>query len=394
LPSIVLTVSAAPHQRDLAEALARSHVLRRAIRFGPDLEILEPEHDGSLKTLQRVRSYRFGTRVLWGLWRRLPFVGDRDPAPVLAWSWIADHWIARAIPPCDIFHGLTGVCLASLRAAAAQGAVTIVDIATLHPDSWQREVLADFAAAGGRSFQSGRLLPAVLMRRQEREFRECDRIVVYSSAARRSFQQLPYEDKVVVVQPGVDHRLFRPAAATPGDRTFRVCYVGRIEAAKGVQYLLGAWNRLALPDSELVLAGRILPEMEYLQKRSPPANVRLAGILSRDDVAELYRRSHLFIFPSVNEGLPLVVLEAMSSGLPVIACAGTGVEDCIRAGTEGLLVKGRDPDAIAGALQWCYEHRADMVAMGAAARARIEQDFTLSHYHERLLALYRTLAPR
>jgi glycosyltransferase involved in cell wall biosynthesis len=90
----------------------------------------------------------------------------------------------------------------------------------------------------------------------------------------------------------------------------------------------------------------------------------------------------------VNEGLSLALLEAMSSGLPAIACRNTGADDCILSGTNGLLLSGSSVDGLADAIQWSYEHRDESAEMGRRARNTIEERFTLEHYVERLIGLY------
>ena len=147
-----------------------------------------------------------------------------------------------------------------------------------------------------------------------------------------------------------------------------------------------------LPGAELVLAGDMPPNMAWLHEKGPPAGIRLAGILGQKELAALYREADVFVFPSVNEGLPLALLEAMSAGLPAIACRGTGAEDLLMPGCNGMLVPGRDVGALASTLMWCYENRRQLPAMGEAARARIEEEFTLAHYAERLLESYRSAA--
>jgi glycosyltransferase involved in cell wall biosynthesis len=286
----------------------------------------------------------------------------------------------------------TGVCVTSLRRAKQFGAVTLIDQATLHPAAWQREVLADCANCGLDPNQCERVLPAMQIQRQEQEYKLCDRIIVYSSAARQSFVPFTYAHKVAIVPPGADHHFFTPLPNKQRGDIFRVCYVGRIEAAKGLPYLTEAWKRLALRNAELVLAGRLLPEMAWLQREGAHAGIRLAGILPPQGVVALFQKSNLFVLPSANEGLSLALLEAMSTGLPVIACQDTGAEDCVADKESGLLVPARDADALCDAILWCYEHRDSLEAMGAAARTRIEKEFTLDHYAERLLALYRSVA--
>ncbi|HEY6988571.1 MAG TPA: glycosyltransferase family 4 protein [Bryobacteraceae bacterium] len=389
--TVTLIAGSAAHQKSLADFLAREDILRRAVRLSPDLDILEPNSAGDLKLIRRFASYRVVNRSLWAIWRRLPWVKRQAPSPVIALSSAVDKIISRWLPPTRIFHGVSGVCLASIRRARRLGAITLIENGTLHPVAWQLEVLADCATGGLPAKQCERVIPPMQMRRREREYETCNKILVYSSAAWRSFQPFPYAHKAVVVHPGIDHRLFSPSRNTCREPIFRVCYVGRIEAAKGLLFLVEAWKRLALDHAELVLAGRVLPELADTFTKGLPVGIRLAGILTSEEVANLHRESDVFVFPSMNEGLSLALLEAMSSGLAVIACSGTGAEDCITAGKEGLLVLGRKADAIAGAIQWFYDHPDERRAMGAAARMRIEEHFTISHYQRRIMELYQSL---
>ena len=170
--------------------------------------------------------------------------------------------------------------------------------------------------------------------------------------------------------------------------------MGRVELAKGLTYLLEAWKRLALTNAELLLVGDVAPEMQSVIKSYALSTVRFKGFSTRDDVAQSYRDSDLFVFPSVNEGLARVLLEAMATELPVIATDKSGAEDCITQGQEGTILPARDADALAEAILWHFQHRDESAAMGKAGRRRIEQEFTLSHYEERMLRLYRVLAAR
>jgi glycosyltransferase involved in cell wall biosynthesis len=384
-PSVTLIAGPAGHQKTLPEALAREGLARMVVRVASDLEILEPSSAGGLGPGRRLLGYRMGNRVLWAVRRRVPPTWQRL-LPILGWSSLADLWISSNLSPSDIFHGLMSMSLASLDRARSLGAITLVDNPTLHPAAFQREVLADYARFSAP--ESEHIMPRSAMYRCERQYEICDQIIVYSSVAARSFEPFAHAGKTVVIRPGVDHELFSPPAARDAE-VFRACYVGRIAAPKGIHYLIEAWKKLALPNAELVLAGRIFPEMSYLRREAAGMRIRLAGILPPDEVARCYRNSSLFVFPSANEGLSLAVLEAMASGLPAIACRHTGAEDCITPGKHGLLVKTRDAEDLAEAILWCYGHRSEAAAMGRAGRSRIEEEFTLSHYQKRLFGLYR-----
>jgi starch synthase len=105
-----------------------------------------------------------------------------------------------------------------------------------------------------------------------------------------------------------------------------------------------------------------------------------------------YQEPDLFVFPSVNEGFAQVLLEAMACGLPVVATELSGAKDCVTDGEEGFVVAARDVDRLAEKILWCYQHRDETRAMGKAARAKIESQFALDHYNQRMIALYNQLA--
>jgi glycosyltransferase involved in cell wall biosynthesis len=194
-----------------------------------------------------------------------------------------------------------------------------------------------------------------------------------------------------VVKPAVDTEYFAPRPLEERS-LFRACFVGRVELAKGAGYLLQAWRRLALPNAELVLVGDVKPEMHSVLRMYADSTVRTVGILPPQLLKQRYRKSDLFVFPSVNEGLAQVLLEAMSSGLPVIASDHSGAADVVTEGKDGFIVPVRDVDRMAEAILWCYQHRNEALAMGRAARAKIESQFTLAHYNQRLIELYKSLA--
>jgi glycosyltransferase involved in cell wall biosynthesis len=366
-------------------------MLRRLIEFFPSLKIQEPNGAGRLERVKSFPFYALCNRVMWGVWRRVP---ERvRPRPPMAFSaWLADRLLVKWIGRSRIFHGCTALCLASLRAAKREGAITLVESASCHPRHWKKVEADERRRFGAKNRISSENLTEGLLRRMDKEFEECDWIVVPSVVAQQSFAEYGLQEKTVVVRTGVDTEFFFPGSQDAAGAVFRVCYVGRVELAKGIGYLLEAWKRLGLPGAELVLVGEVKPEMRSLLEGCESNGVRLTGFLpGREEVARCYQESKLFVQPSPNEGLAQVLLEAMASGLPVVATDKTGAADCMTNGTEGLIVSARDVDALADAVLWCYQHREQSWEMGRAARARIERQFTLKHYNERVIELYRSL---
>jgi glycosyltransferase involved in cell wall biosynthesis len=114
--------------------------------------------------------------------------------------------------------------------------------------------------------------------------------------------------------------------------------------------------------------------------------VHLLGV--RGDVADLLAASDLFILPSLFEGLPLALLEAMGAGLPVIATHVCGSAEVVQDGLSGRLVPPRDPPALAAAILEVLDNPDLASRWGAAARARVKRDFSARAMADRVAAIY------
>jgi glycosyltransferase involved in cell wall biosynthesis len=174
------------------------------------------------------------------------------------------------------------------------------------------------------------------------------------------------------------------------DGTALVLHVGRLAAEKNLDVLAEAWSvaHEALGSrARFVIAGEG-PQESRLEARMPWA-ARI-GFLDRDDLADLYAAADLCVLPSATETCGLVALEAMATGLPVIAADAGGFRESIRNGRTGVLVPATDARAFAGAVATLVLDRDRRRALGAAAR-----EFALSRTQtaedDILLAQYRLL---
>jgi phosphatidylinositol alpha 1,6-mannosyltransferase len=175
---------------------------------------------------------------------------------------------------------------------------------------------------------------------------------------------------------GVDATFFHPARRHPswrrwlagGDETVIVLHVGRLAREKNLDVLIEAWERAheALgPRARFVVAGEG-PLTPRIALRLP--FVRQLGFLPREDLATLYASADLCVFPSLTETCGLVALEAMASGVPVIAADAGGFRENVRSGTTGYLVPGSDPAGYAAAITELVSDGGRRFLLAAAAR--------------------------
>jgi glycosyltransferase involved in cell wall biosynthesis len=193
-------------------------------------------------------------------------------------------------------------------------------------------------------------------------------------------------DRLTVIPNGVDPAPFdraeaadRAALGVPPD-AFLTLYVGRLDPQKGLNILLDAASKVAevRPDWHLALVGDG-PEREALRARldaDPDLNPRIHMIGRRDDVPGLLKAADLLVLPSLWEGMPNVVLEAMAARRPVVASAVEGTEDLVIPGQTGWLVPPGDRESLADALVDSASDAGRLRRFGEVARARVEASFT------------------
>ena len=173
--------------------------------------------------------------------------------------------------------------------------------------------------------------------------------------------------------------------------------VGRLTPRKGFDVLAEAAARLApvLRLVEYVVAGdgEARPQLQsQLDQLGLQRAFRLAG--ARADIPDLLKGIDIFVLPSLDECLPLAVLEAMSAGKPVIASDVGGVSEAVVPEQTGILVPPGDVDALAGAIRRLVEDPGLRERLGAAARQRYLKMFTVERMVRQYAELYNELASR
>ncbi len=201
---------------------------------------------------------------------------------------------------------------------------------------------------------------------------------------------------------GVDNELFAPAARRVGrrgtdielpDDAFVFGFVGRVEAVKAPLDLVEAFARLVRRDPARELRLAIAGDGSLLEAtRRRAAELGVENLCwfpgRRDDVARVMQAFDVFVLPSLAEGISNTILEAMASGLPVVATAVGGNPELVGDGESGKLVPAADIEALCDAMTGYFDDHDLVVRHGNAARQRIDQRFSLDSMIARYLSVY------
>jgi glycosyltransferase involved in cell wall biosynthesis len=223
-----------------------------------------------------------------------------------------------------------------------------------------------------------------------------DRVCAVGFPAERS-RVIPYGVDVIAFSPDPARRgIWRERLGIPADAPL-LLGVGRMATKKGFHILLETLPALlaADPDLHVVLAGGGDRHAEFRQRSATWSHrLHFPGGVAHDALPDLYRAADLFVLPAVHDpagnvdGLPNVILEAMATGLPVIATQVSGIPLAVEDGVTGRLVPEKDPVALGAALGELLSDPPRAARMGAAGRARAVAELTWDAIAGRYRAAY------
>lgn len=194
-----------------------------------------------------------------------------------------------------------------------------------------------------------------------------------------------------VVYPAVDESLWRGDGADPEPAEENVIgTAARLVPVKGIEYLIDAFElvRAAVPNARLEIAGDG-PERSRLEQAAGlrgHGSIRFLGWVP--DLPNAMRRWTLYAHPALEEGFGLAVLEAMASGVAVVASQVGGIREIVEDGSSGYLVPPRDPRALASAVIELLNDRARRTALARAGRERVRESFGAERMAQDLARVY------
>ncbi len=218
-----------------------------------------------------------------------------------------------------------------------------------------------------------------------RTFNQARRLIIWNEWGKESLvkQYGVAADKVVVIPPGVDLDKWKSNRETGPQRPVRLLFVGGNFVRKGGDTLLQAFRGSLMGECELDIVTRDSVDTQGL------TGVRIHHGLGPNspELMALYARADIFTFPTIADVLPLAIMEAMASSLPVITTAVGALREEIEDGVTGFLVPPGDVNALAQATLRLVRDPELRNTMGAAARHVAAQRFNAASNYARVLAV-------
>lgn len=280
----------------------------------------------------------------------------------------------------DIIHGESHLFLPTLQAVKKAKKLGIPSVVTVHGVFAERDLAIN-------------LVQQVYLRTVcQSIFKKADKVICLTHENLGEIERLGCPpDKLVLVPNAVDTNLFSPTNEVEDDF---IVWVGRFVPEKGLNYLIKAAKLVSKEKNRvkflLIGYGPSRPAIIEMSKKSGLFGkfVEFAGPQKRESIAKFLRKATVFVFPSVREGMPLALLEAMSCGLPVIVADFPGVNEVVTNEVNGLIVPSRDPLALSKAILYILENRDVQKRLGENARQTILQKHSWEKVTNKLDKVY------
>jgi len=211
------------------------------------------------------------------------------------------------------------------------------------------------------------------------------------------------EKKIVVHRMGINLEKFKFSERRKEPReVIKLLTIGRLTEKKGHEYAIRAISKLIKKyrNIEYIIAGDGPLEID-LKNLAIELGIRecvkFLGAVKQDEVLTLYQQTYIFVLPSITanngdqEGIPVVLMEAQATGLPIISTFHTGIPEVVIDGKSGFLVPERDVNALAERLEYLIEHSEIWPAMGKYGRKFVEEKYDIKKLNQKLVEIYQNL---
>ncbi len=394
---VTVSVAGRFHAFHLVEQLARRGHLDRFItstlneKLLPNRRLPNSLRDNS-NFLERIRQVPLPEYLGYGM-RRLP-LKDSQALSYFVKDNLYDRSAVKHITNSELFVGWASQSLFQMREAKARGARAIIERGSTHI-SEQYRLIEEERKRFGIAVPERSRWERLLEEKQLKEYHEADFIMTPSEFARRSFLDRGFDPKKILkVRYGVDVSYFHLPSKREEHPIPTLLFVGAIGFQKGIPYLLEATRNLRARGKKfhLKLIGRFEKNFEgWLRTNDLRSEIdEHIPFVPNHELTRHFHSADIFVVPSVQEGLALVIAEAMASGLPVIATENTGASEFIENDKSGSIIPAANTRAMETAIAELLDsqERAQSIGEEAAQKA---QSFSWDAYGDAMEQSYTAL---
>jgi glycosyltransferase involved in cell wall biosynthesis len=226
-----------------------------------------------------------------------------------------------------------------------------------------------------------------------KEYDLADYISVPSEFVKKSFLDRGFcKNKIIKIPYGVDLKNFKPKFKKhlSANKKFTLISTGSVSVRKGSIYLLNAFVELNLPNSELIFVGEVDAELKkVLKKFTSEKNIKFYKHQPQKKLNLFYNKADVFVLFSIEEGLSMVQLQAMASGLPVICSNNTGGGEIVDNGVNGFVLPIRNVNLLKKKILILYKDRSLLKKMKNNAHLKAQKLLSWNNYGNNMVKFYK-----
>ncbi len=225
--------------------------------------------------------------------------------------------------------------------------------------------------------------------------RSADRVICLSTENKRELEELGIASaNIRIIHNGIDVTVFTPPERKQGKTSNQILWVGRFVPGKGVECLISAFHILVRKNENyrltMVGEGPLKEKIKHkIRGLGLSQYIHFRDFIPNTELPDLYRNSDVFVLTSINEGVPLTILEAMACGVPVVSTKLPQLVNIVNG--CGLLVPVGNPESVADAVSTIATDRELAQKLGQIGRAKVVRDYSWEDTVEKTIELYQEL---
>jgi glycosyltransferase involved in cell wall biosynthesis len=370
------------HSYYLAQQINKYGYLSQFITTCPKFLLNKYINDISL-----INSFYF-KEIYQRLFFRLPNLIKNMYNPQFFLSELFDEFSEKKLKKCDLFIGWSSFSERTLLKAKSFGAKTVIERGSSHI-LFQNNILK--LEYEKNNIKNGVLPHPRIIEKELREYESADFVMVPSTFAKKTFIEQKIQTKKILKIPyGVNLLEFYPQLKI--DNKFRIISCGSVSIRKGSHYLIRAFQELNLKNAELWFVGEIQPCIKSILNIilfNP--NIKFFKPVPQKKLMWFYNQSNAFVLPSLEEGMPTVLLQAMACSLPIICSINSGGGDLISSSEGGFVLNSITIEEIKKSILYIYENIENAKIMGKNNLKKIQNNYTWDNYGSNIISTYQKI---